>query len=296
MPIEKILFPTKFRELSFNALESLLVLKEAGLKEVILLHVIPREEVGFVPFGGYLKKEEERMKEEARIRFEDWQKSLTNAGVNSKVVIKVGNILHEILTTSEVEDVDLIVVGRKKRITNENIFMTGNITSQVISRSKVPVLISKYMVQFKWDDAILTKVNDRPFELPLLVVDWTKTSERAIQFFMNLQGAVVKSLVFHCIDVSISYEGDKSTICHEEEECRKRLTDYCKRLKSVGIDAESHLGAGDTVEEVLRFSRERDISMIVMGTTGKGRFDELLHGSISHEVARRSELPTLLVQ
>ena len=58
MKIEKILFPTKFRELAFDSLESLLVLKEVGLKEVVLYYVIPREEISFVPYGGYLKQEE----------------------------------------------------------------------------------------------------------------------------------------------------------------------------------------------------------------------------------------------
>ena len=78
MSIEKILFPTKFRELAFDALDSLILLKEAGLKEIIFLHVILREDVGFVPFGGYLKKEEKKMKAEARIR------SRSNACVDMK--------------------------------------------------------------------------------------------------------------------------------------------------------------------------------------------------------------------
>ncbi len=294
MPIEKILFPTRFRELAFNALESLFVLKEAGLREIVLLHVIPREEVGFVPFGGYLKEEEERLREEARIRLEDWQNSIVGVGLNSKIVIVVGNIVHEILSTAEKEKVDLIVVGRKKRVTHENIFI-GSLTSQIISRSGIPVLISKYMVQFKWDDAMFTKINDHIFEKPLLVVDWTETSEKTLQFFMNLKGVVGKTLLFHCIDVKILKEDDKTLLCHEEEECKKMLEDYCNRLSLAGMDVEPHLGAGETVQEVLRFSRERNASMIVMGTTGKGRFDELLHGSISHQVARMSELPTLLV-
>ena len=61
MKIEKILFPTKFREFA-SPLESLLVLKEVGIKEVVLYYVIPREDVGFVPYGGYLKEEEERLR------------------------------------------------------------------------------------------------------------------------------------------------------------------------------------------------------------------------------------------
>ncbi|MGD8543215.1 MAG: universal stress protein, partial [Desulfobacteraceae bacterium] len=55
MKIEKVLFHTRFRDLAFNALEVLLELKPAGLQEVVLTYVIPREEVAFVPYGGYLK-------------------------------------------------------------------------------------------------------------------------------------------------------------------------------------------------------------------------------------------------
>ncbi len=46
-------------------METVLDLKNAGLKEMVLTYILPREEVSFVPYGGYLK-EEERLKETAR--------------------------------------------------------------------------------------------------------------------------------------------------------------------------------------------------------------------------------------
>jgi len=115
MKFEKVLFPTKFRELAFNSLESLLELKKIGLKEVVLTYVIPRDEVAFVPFGGYMKDEEERLREEARIRFEDWQEAMSKHGLDSKIIIKVGNPIPKIISIAEEEKVDLIIAGRKKR-------------------------------------------------------------------------------------------------------------------------------------------------------------------------------------
>ena len=67
MKIEKVIFHTRFRDLAFNALEAILELKKAGLKEVVLTYVIPREEVAFVPYGGYLKDEAEQLEEVARL-------------------------------------------------------------------------------------------------------------------------------------------------------------------------------------------------------------------------------------
>ena len=43
--IRKVLFPTKFEDLSFPCIERLYPLKGAGLEEIVFLFVIDREEV-----------------------------------------------------------------------------------------------------------------------------------------------------------------------------------------------------------------------------------------------------------
>ena len=136
MKFEKILFPTKFRELDFDSLESLLDLKKAGLKEIVLTFVIPTEDVAFVPYGGYLKDEEERLREEARIRFEDWQESISKKGVKSKIRIEVGSPIPEIMSIAEEEKVDLIVAGRGKKTEIEEVCL-GSLRSRIEERSHV---------------------------------------------------------------------------------------------------------------------------------------------------------------
>lgn len=294
MAIKKILFPTKFRELAFDSLESLLLLKEAGLQEVVLLNVISREEVGFVPFGGYLKEEEEKLREEARIRFEDWQKTLSERGIGSKTIIKVGEPVHEILSISEKEKVNLIVVGRKKRIDIENVFI-GSYSQQIITRSKLPTLVSKYMVQYMMDGGSFERINDKIFEMPMLVTDWSDQSLRAVEFLASLNKVVRKAFVFHSMDIKIDKKHDKKEIHHLEKEFIEKLEGSCKKLKDAGIEAEYHLGAGKLLEETLRISRERNATMIIVGTSGKGFIDEIVHGSLSHQLSKKSELPTLLI-
>jgi nucleotide-binding universal stress UspA family protein len=292
MAIEKILFPTKFRELAFNSLESILVLKEAGLKEVILSRVILRDEVGFVPFGGYLKKEEEKMREEAKIRFEDWRKTLSEHGIGSKVIIEVGDPVPQILQIAEQEKVDLIVIGRKKRTDTEKSFI-GSYTHDLATRSTFPILVSKYMVQFQWEDAELTKVNDKPFETPLFAADWSEQSRRVVDFLVLLKNVVKKVFVFHNINLKKHDTEDFPVI---EKETKEKLDEYCRQLIEAGIEAEPHLGAGGVLDEMLRISRERDASMIVIGNTSKDRFmNDMLQRSLSYQVTKLSELPTLLV-
>lgn len=292
--IEKILFPTKFRELSFNALESLLVLKEDGLREVLLLYIIPRDEVAFVPYGGYLKEVEEKLREEARIRFEDWQRVLTQAGVESRIVIEVGDPVPRILSIADNEKVDLIVAGKKRKTGAEGIFI-GSRTMGILRRTRVPVLVHKYMVQFKQEGETVTRTNDRIFERPLLATDWSPPSERSLELLLPLRKVLRRAIVTHIISSTITSGMDTSGLRRLEEESRTKLERYCKTLEDAGIEAEYHLSAGDEVREIIQVSRDFTTTMIIMGSTGKGRLHKLVLGSVSHGVAEASELPTLLV-
>jgi len=291
MSIERVLFPTRFRELSFNSLEALLVLKKAGMKEIILCHVISREDVGFVPFGGYLQEEEDKLMAEARIRFEDWQRSISEKGIESKIVIRVGDIVPQILHVAEEEKVDMIVLGKKKE---EHPF-AGSKTFEIMTRSRIPALVSKYMVHYMIGTESHEKINEKIFERPMLVTNWSEPSERALDFMISLDGIINKALIFHDIDVNISKKHDKEELHQIEKQSSEKLDAFCEKLKTAGIDAESHLGAGEVVSEIIRISRDRQATMIIIGTSGKGWLNELIKGSVSHQVAKDSELPTLLV-
>ena len=76
-----MMFVTQFEELGFGALQSLLVLRGAGLEHVILLNVIERDRVAMHRGLGYDKDEERRLKEQANIRFIDWAESLFETGM-----------------------------------------------------------------------------------------------------------------------------------------------------------------------------------------------------------------------
>lgn len=294
MKIDKILFPTKFDEFSFRSLETLLVLTKAGLKEVLLYYVIPRDDVGFVPYGGYLKGEEERLREEARIRFEDWQKSLSEHGVNSRIIIEVGDPVPKILSIAEREAVDLIVVGKKKKAALEMSFL-GSTTLKIITRSKIPVLVNRYIVEFEREGKTVTRINGDIFKKPLLASDWSEFSDKALNLLLFLDGLIDKAYICNVIDSKLSKCHDRSALDRIENDCKQKLADYCDRLNSAGIDAEQHLGAGEIAAEIIRLSRQVGASMIIMGTTGKNRLHEFFEGSHSHKVSEKSELPIILV-
>jgi nucleotide-binding universal stress UspA family protein len=294
MKIEKILFATKFRELAFESLKALFPLKGAGAREIILLYVIPREAVGFVPFGGYLKEEEERLRGEARLRFEDWQAAIKDAGLASRIIIEIGETVPKILSVARREEADLIVAGKKKIGQMEKFFI-GSDTHEILVRSPVPVLVNKYMVEYERDGERLTRINDRIFENPFVALDWSAHSERAFELLLSLRGAVTRAGLVHVIAAKelagLDEKGFEAIKAKEKE----KLALYAKRLESAGIKSETHLLAGDPAAELLMAAREFGASLIIMGTAGKGRLEEFFLGSVSHETAERSEIPVLLV-
>lgn len=294
MAIKTILFHTRFRELAFNSLKSMIELKAAGLKKVVLAHVIPREEVGFVPYGGTLKEDLKRMREQARIKFEDWIQTIDDPQLEFSQRIEVGGTIAEILDMVEVEKADLIVVGRKKRTVLEKVYVGTHILD-ILRRSTVPVLMSKYMVQYEWQGESLTRTNEQIWKRPLIATDWSDPSRRALEATVALKGLVEKIIVTHALSARRIKNLEPPAIKRLEAESEKRLQSYCGQIDDAGIQSESHLAMGRAVEEIIRLSREYDATMIVMGRTGKDWFQEYWLGGVSHRVAELSELPVLLI-
>ena len=294
MKFEKILFHTQFREYALNSLKALLRLKKAGLKEVVLVYIIPREDVGFVPYGGYLKDVEKRIQLEAKSRFKDWQKTIHAAGIRSIIRIKTGILNPSILKIAEEEKVDLIVTGAKKRTTFEKIYVGSHILD-ILRRSQVPVLMGKYMVQFESGEGVLCRKNTRIFERPLLATDWSAPSERGLSAITALKGLVKSAVVIHIMDSKLIKGVDPSRVAEIEKESQRRLDAYSGRLQAESIPAEIHISIGKSVPEILRISRETEATLIIMGKTGKDWMEQYWLGGVSHRVAELSELPVLLV-
>jgi nucleotide-binding universal stress UspA family protein len=294
MRFETLLFHTRFRELAFNSLKRIIELKAVGLKKVVLAHVIPREDVAFVPYGGTLKDDLKRFQEQARLKFDDWVQTIGDPQLTFNQRVEVGTTNAKILEMAETEDVDLIVVGRKKRTTFEKVYVGTHILD-ILRRSAVPVLMSKYMVQYEWQGEPLMRTNDKIWKRPLLASDWSEPSQRGLDATIALKGLAEKIIVTHVIGARRIKNVDANGVKRLEDESTARLKAYCKKIDDAGIESEYHLAIGRTVEEIIKISRDYGATMIVMGRTGKDWFQEYWLGGVSHRVAELSELPVLLI-
>jgi len=139
-----ILYPTDFSDVSMKALDYVKQLKDAGAKEVIVLHVIDeRTLVGtvqevFIDFVA-IENELRKIADEESNRI---MAQLREKGLNAKFRIEKGIPFLEILKVAKEEDVSLIVIGSHGKSNVEEMLL-GSVSEAVIRKAAQPVLVVK---------------------------------------------------------------------------------------------------------------------------------------------------------
>jgi len=227
MEIKKMIFVTDFEELWFDALRSLMVLRESGLDHVVLMHVIDRS------IGYYTTDEKKRLTAMAEVRFVDWAQSLFEEGMECGSYIVVGDTVSKVLETEKEEEADLIVISRQKRTKLQKLYIDSK-TIELIRKTTTPILVHKY----KLDSG---KVNDRLFERPLLATDFSPPANRALEFLVGIKNSIKKLQVIH-VETEKAMEGlGRRGLQKMERENRKKLDELCEALEGEGIEAETLL-------------------------------------------------------
>ncbi|MDJ0783073.1 MAG: universal stress protein [Desulfosarcinaceae bacterium] len=287
--IRKMLFVTKFEELGFDALQSLLTLRQADLEHVVFMNVIERDKVALHRGKGYQKGEEIRLREAANIRFIDWAETLFEEGMEVGVYIVVGTMVSQVLKAAEKEGSDLIVIGRPVRKGGLNYLYSGSAVTELLRRSAVPVLVYKGMAENNY-------LIDKPFSRPLLATDWEAASRRAVEYLKPLRGVIEKVHVMHVADEkALSKKASAMEIQRTRKVTRHKLEEICDDLEASGITARPLIYVGDPDEEIERAAQECKASLVVLGSSSRSAWAERWLGSTPRQIAEKSPYPTLLI-
>ena len=287
MIVRKMLFVTKFEELGFGALQSLLPLTKSGLEHVIFMNVIERDRVAMQRGLGYKKSEERKLREQANIRFIDWAEHLFEQGMEVGVYIVVGHMVPQVITAAEKEEADLIVIGRR-HLKMLELFYSGSDITELLRRAERPVLVYKHL-------ADTGSVLERPFEKPLLAVDWSPASMRAVDFLKNLTGVVKKINVVHVASPKELKGSSNMDIQQLRKDKRAKLDEICEIFEKHGIEARPHVYIGDTTKEIEKAAKDRKSTLVVLGSSGKSTWVERWIGSTPRDIAEKSPYPTLII-
>src|SRR6266446_3910609 len=77
---------------------------------------------------------------------------------------------------------------------------------------------------------------------------------------------------------------------------RAALEDVVRKSEFQGVPHHSEVREGTPFYEIIRFAREADIDLIVMGTHGHSGLAHVLLGSVTEKVVRKAPCPVLTVR
>lgn len=134
----------------------------------------------------------------------------------------------------------------------------------------------------------------------LVATDGSEDSEKAIRFASKMASESGSSItLLHVIPKIETTKEEIITLMKEEigspeKAGQKYLEKGSLIAEEFGIKPDTKLLEGKEVKEIIKEADNYDL--IVAGSRGKGKLDEILLGSISSELVHKSKTPVLVVR
>jgi len=142
------------------------------------------------------------------------------------------------------------------------------------------------------------------FEKILYPTDFSDVSKKAFDVVMQLKDLGAKEVVvLHVIDSrffdAMAWYATKNLADIEVDivdVVKKEIDSIEEDLRKTGFKVGVRIEKGIPAGEILRVAKEENVSVIVIGSHGMSNIQEMLMGSVSEKVIRRSEDLVLVVK
>lgn len=278
--IETILVPTDFTIESEELLSCVGEFKNAGLKKVILLHVVDIYQAqGLAPM----------FEENAKKRIGDYKQLLDEMGIDATTLVIHGDVKKTIVQVANEENVDCIVMGA----TTSGVIkgrLIGRTTEYISRESGKIVLIEKYDTLRETEEESYIKACSAKFSKVMLPVDLSENSKMALEEIGNLKDIIDELVFVHVVESAKDRE--------ELENKKKQSRDFLAEMGSAfenGPKVSYYVSEGKPAEVIDSLAEELGITLIGITTHGLGSFTDILLGSTAESLLRRTRKPVLLV-
>jgi nucleotide-binding universal stress UspA family protein len=290
----RILFPSDFGEHARQVLECTLEFRHVGLKEIVFLHVIDLDELGWYASPNYLKMREEQIRELAALQFQELEALVREHSVEASSIVETGIPSVEIASAAKSKRASLIIGGsHRKRGDQEE--MLDTTTARVVRHASVPVLVTRFH-QSWGNPEECARYCRQQFSKLLVPVDWSDCSMKAVDYAIGLKAEGPQEVIIaHVMDEHALQYSDAQQIEEFRKKDLERLEHTKTRLSLAGFNVKTHLHFGTPQKEIVRIAHEERVSLIVMGHHGKGWMKNLAFGSTTERVLRQSDVSVLVV-
>jgi nucleotide-binding universal stress UspA family protein len=142
------------------------------------------------------------------------------------------------------------------------------------------------------------------FEKILFPTDFSDVATRALDFVKQLKDSGAKEVVvLNVIEGKYFYLSEEYPTVDLEildknlrNDVMKKLAAVANALSEKGYKVKVITARGIPASEILRIEQEEQASIIVLGSHGMSNLKEMLLGSVSEAVIRKSKQPVLVVK
>lgn len=265
--------------------------KKMGVEHITLFHV-PTISFNYMEYSGY------SMRVHIEARMINLSKKLNEAGFTSDYVFKEGLPSQEIVDYAATQPDSLIIIASKGHgFAKRNLI--GSTTLRVIQQSVNPVLLIRTRCSVVGDtgEYVCSLESGKLFETGLLLTDFSRSSGAAFDFAEEYLVEHFKALaLMHVHDRTIMESHDRKTIEKFNELDNERLIKCTVSLRrKTKAPVRCILVEGTVVSEVMKEAKLDEVSLIVLGTHGKGHFTDMVLGSTAYAIIQLVEANCLLV-
>ena len=262
-----------------------------GIQEVVLLHVVDATHPSRLGWthGPHI--------ENAKILMGEKKDALEHIGlkvhINVDVIVNAitqGSVPLTILETAATRNVSLIIMGARG-INPIQELLLGSVSSSVLRHAKTSVLVLHISPEPDDADLLLCSSHQQLFSKVLVPTDFSPSASNAAAGINTLQG-IKEIVLLHVVTRGESQQ----EIDNYVKEAQLRLEDMKTEFISMGAEVKIHVRVGDPTEMILSVAEEDDVSMTAMSASGTGWLREMLLGSTTFTVVRRTKRPVLVLR
>lgn len=283
--IKKIVIPTDGSPNSLTALEYGIYIARKLKASLTGLYVIDVNLIqgpmltdisgsaGMPPYKGFFEAIEKSLDEKADFILKEFRERCQNSGIKAEIKKTIGRVSSVII--EEAQKADLILMAKE----GENFHLKeggllGSVAEAVTRNSGKPVLI--------------TPEKFVEIESMALAFDGSVSSVKALNLSLSLSQHNTWPLTV----IIITADSEKAAILIAQvEEANRKDPD-----EPPITDCETIILTGKESDEIIKFIREGAVELMVMGAYGHNRLRELLLGSTTSQVIRKSPIPVLLIR
>ena len=261
--------------------------KALGCSRVILTHVIGVK---------FMMGMEGKLRAEARPILKAQKAILEAQGLEVAMEMPTGLPAYCLNEVARGAGADLIVMGShgQSRWREE---VLGCVTCAVLHHAQYPVLLLNVEIREERPSGTCRLQTTELLRHILFPTDFSEIAERAFTYVEFLAAkAESRVTLLNALDAPGHEAYPPGYQEWAAAAARQLLANWRQRLQQAGIqEVQASFDPGHTIPAILEVLKSQDISLIVMGTQGKGFIQEIFLGSVAHNVSRLAPCPVLLI-